>query len=173
MLGVLLGLLGGSLGFAQWLVVSRQVKPVLTVELERFGFTGGVEGRYTDEVEGRMGGLWRGGPRRVDVFVFPEVGPTGGGIRIWGAASEGAKELYMDIMGDPPDDLKVAELGGNKGVEATGMSEEGRFAWMRFALFNGHAGAICYSGVGKFTDADRKVFEEMCATGVKFRDAGR
>jgi hypothetical protein len=159
------------LGFAQWLVVRKRVKPILTVDLGRYGFNGAVQEAFSDEVQGRMG-IVEGRPRRVDVFAF-EVGATGGGIQDIGAATEGVKELFTNIMGNPPDDLKLGDLAGKSGVEASGESEDGRFAWVRFAVSEGRAAAICYSGVGKFTDADRKAFEEMCASEVKFGDSVR
>ena len=171
MLVVLLAFLGGSLGFAQWLVVRKHVNPVLTLDLGRYGFNGRVLDEYSDEIQGRSG-VVDGHPRRVDLFAF-EISGTGDGIQDNEAASEGAKELFTDIMGNPPDDLKLADLAGKKGVEAAGESEDGRFAWVRFAISGGRAAAICYSGVGKFTDADRKVFDEICASGVKFGDSVR
>ena len=62
--------------------------------------------------------------------------------------------------------------GGKPAVDVVGAVTAGdasAFVMLRLTAVPGHVVAICYSGTGVLTDADRGFFEQFCAHGVMIR----
>ncbi len=161
MLAVLLTFLGASLAFAQYLVVHKQTPSLFTTRLAPFGFSTPTEPTLPDEIEAYVGTIAKR-LRRVDIFSWQlDESPD---IDEQAALASG---IFMDVTNTAPEETITARLAGILGIEVRGSAPDNRFAIVRLAVVDDHAFAICYSGGGPCTDADRIDFAGLCASGVR------
>jgi len=163
---VMLGVLGASLGLAQWLIRGKAVR--VTV---KFGLPAGVaalpvNGDVREALEGRLVEAradWGEGERRFYAFDFEDA-------LDWVPAQylEALLGRIMPEEGERVMIIRPAALGRVAGVES-GRGDESAFAIMRLAGVEGHIVAFCLSGDGGMTDADKQFFEAYCAEQVEIR----
>ena len=162
MLGVLLVLLVGSLGFAQYLVAMQQRKPHLVVLLDHLLATA-EKPMMEDEVAARSG-MISGHPRYVHVFAWDAPRNMNTQQQINEAAG-----IFEGIAEQNPDERGVGSIDGQLGIQMSGKSAAGHFTMLRLAVIQSQAVAISYSGPAPYTDADRTTFDALCSTGIQFQ----
>jgi hypothetical protein len=164
MLLVLLGLLGASLGFANWLVVRRQ--PPAPIYRVIFSGPSGL----TDPVPAweSVDGVFLTGSGHVKEF--------GGHIRQFAVLSYEADvdaqvlpaealSKFTELSNEQPERTSRALVAGLPAVHLEGQygeHDEANFTMLRLTAVPGKVVGICYSGQGTLTDADRVIFEGLC-----------
>jgi hypothetical protein len=162
MLAVLFALLGGSLAFAQYLVIRTQKPPFMTNDFDSFGFVTREQQTYSDQLEARSR-VVDGQPRRLDLFAWEQPSPLNPQ-----AQSDAAAEIFVEIATVVPQETSRVRLAGRDAVQVAGANPSGHFALVRLAQVQDHLVAICYSGPGPYTDADRAMFDNLCTAGIRF-----
>jgi hypothetical protein len=180
MLLVLFALFGGSLAFAHYLVRARTapVPEVLTIIRPPDGMIEPV--RSLESLEGVIlsgAGNLEGRVRYFVAFSY-EGNPT------WtvDTAQAEALSLFQRVLNQPLENLRPAHedglvirpatLGRMAGFDIQGEFGEGEermFLLERMAAVPGRVIAICFSGPGPLTDADREFFDAFCNTRVAIR----
>jgi len=166
-------LFGASLGFAQMLVNSRRVQMprVVTVIRPPDGFTEPVRGY--EAIPGAIltgAGRLNGRPR-----MFLAVSREGESRWTADSAKAEAVYLYEQVLSHPIDEeIKMAGaiLGRMPGYQIEGEfgdRDERHFLLQRMAVLPGRVVAICFSGPGRLTDADKEFFDAFCNTRVSIR----
>jgi hypothetical protein len=182
MIAVMLALLAGSLGFAQWLVVRRQaampVRRQAAVALQvSFPSPPGVSGlpvnASTEEVmHGRFyiaQANWPGGPRQFAAFRFP----ARSGVNPWTYLTT----LFSQLAGthqDQPLHSGLSILAGHRAMQVWADSQTDdtpAFSIMRMATVSGYVVAFCFSGDGDLTDEDWRFFDDYCTRQVRIQEA--
>ncbi len=173
MLVVLLALLGASLGFAELLVYAHQAAAAKYQVLFTApkGLTNPVpayEGLEGAQLSGE--GLLGGHILRFVAFSYASnIGRDMTSMR------REAEYRFADVAGtEGPVNERQGMLGGQRAVDLEGEPAAGRvkmFVLLRLTVVPGRVVAICYSGPGDLTDADRGFFEQFCAQGVTIRQA--
>jgi len=91
------------------------------------------------------------------------------------SAQAEAMYLYQQVLNHHVDDQVVmtnAILGRMAAYEISGEfgdRDDRHFLLERMAVLPGRIVAICFSGTGRLTDADRELFNEFCTIGVSIR----
>jgi len=170
---VLLGLFAASLGFAQLLVTRHTARvgavPVFTVPV---GLTDPVPLNVlaqgaTAAYQGRIAGQ----ARRMVCFSIVAHDVTAADEKSW---LPYALDVFARTTGDEEDvDRPIKRLpNGLAGrpawelMEAFGEPPEIVFAVVRVTGLEGRIVAICFTGAGPYTDADREYLDTYCAQGV-------
>jgi hypothetical protein len=163
MLAFLLSCFAASLAFAQYLVSVQQRKPHIVPLLDPLGFTTVEPTTLEDEIQSRSGSV-NGHPRFVQVFAWDA--PSG--MTMQQQINEAAG-IFEGLTDGNPDVTAVGSILGQGGVEMSGTGSDGRFTFLRLAVIQSQAVAICYSGPTPQTDADKTTFNTLCATGIKLQ----
>jgi hypothetical protein len=163
MLAVLLALFGGSLAFAHYLVIRTHKPPFMTNAFDAFGFTTREQQTYSDQLEARSR-VVDGQPRRLDLFAWEQPSKLTPEEQ-----ADAAGEIFMEIVNVAPQETSAARLAGINAVQVAGANPSGHFALVRLTQVHDHLAAICYSGPGPYTDADRAMFNDLCTAGLRFR----
>jgi hypothetical protein len=162
MLAVLLALFGGSLAFAQYLVIRTHKPPFMATSLRSFGFTTPEQQTYADQIEA-LSGLVDQHPRRIDLFAWDQPAPLTPSEQL-----DAAEQIFLEIAKIAPQQTSPARLAGVNAVQVTGGNNADHFALVRLAQVDEHLVAICYSGLGPYTDADKAMFNTVCTAGIRF-----
>jgi hypothetical protein len=180
MLLVLLFLFVGSLGFAQLLVLARKpaTPQVLTVIRPPNGLTEPVralEGLPDAILSGS--GQIAGKPR-----FFVAFSKESDAAWTPDTAQAEALRIFELVLSQPLEGLHTsgnngvvigsARLGRMDAIHVQGEFGEGEdryFLVERMAVVPGRVVAICFSGPGRLTDADKAFFENFCSTRVSIR----
>jgi hypothetical protein len=165
MLLVLLALLGGSLAFAQYLVVRTHQPPFMATSLQSFGFTTPQQPIDTEEVQA-LSGLVAGHPRRVDLFAWEQPALTAD------EQTDAAAQLFLEIANAAPQETTPSHLAGRAAIQVAGPTPDGQFLLLRLTQVQDHLVAIGYSGPGPYTDTDKAMFNTLCKAGIRFNIAG-
>ena len=161
------GLLAGSLGLAQALVMRREPRTRLRVDFPPPPGVGQLPVNDTPEVRVKAVAQWPQGERHFMAFF-------------WRADREFDPGQYLQILMDqalPVTPVRVmsvrqAEFAGNTALEAerrVGKDESAVFAIIRMAVVDDYIAAFCLSGEGGMTDADRKFFDDYCTRQIRVR----
>jgi len=173
MLVVMMALFGGSLAFAQMLVNARRppMPQVVTIIRPPGGFSDPVKGYEmlpgailtgSGQVEGRP---------RMYVAISREADAR------WTSETAQAEAMYLyeQVLNHPVENRVVitnAILGRMAAYDIAGEfgdRDDRHFLLQRMAVLPGRVVAICFSGSGRLTDADRELFNEFCTFGVNIR----
>jgi hypothetical protein len=179
MLLVLLALFGGSIGLAQILVNSRQAPRAEFVTIIRPP-DGMVE--PVPALEGIPGvvltgaGALDGRPRLFLAFSYESDTPPGTSRLVEAEALRLFQSVLTQTVARGPgeEDVRMAPatLGRIPGYHLEGVFGRGNeqmFLVERMVAIPGRVVAICFSGPGPLTDADKTFFEELCNTSVTIR----
>jgi hypothetical protein len=173
MLLVLLVLFGASVGFAQFLVSARRVPlpKVVTVIRPPMGFTEPVRGYEAIAGAILSGGAQVNGHARMFVAISREADAQ---VTEQNAEAE-ALALYEEVLSHPVDNeiaISSTALGHTPAYQILGEfgeHDENHFLLGRMAVLPGRIVAICFSGTGPITDADKAFFNDFCNTRVSIR----
>jgi hypothetical protein len=168
---LLVALFGASVGFAQWLVVLRQHGyPKYQVRIQGpLGMTELVPAyEALDGVVVSGQGRLKEFNNRLRQFVAFSYEANVEDMNL----EEEATDRFRDACGQIPETRSSGILAGRPALELDGQygdRESTMFVLLRMTALPGRVVAICYSGEGNLTDADRAVFDAFCAKGVEIR----
>jgi hypothetical protein len=173
MIVVMVALLAGSLGLAQWLLAWRQAAVVMAFFPPPPGVPRLPVNESADEVlRGRYSiaqGRWPQGPRQFVAFCFP----ARPGVSSWVYLSTLFSRL-ADAHPDEPFPSSISTLAGYPAVQVEADSQSDdipAFSIMRLANVSGCIVAFCFSGTGDFTDDDWRFFDDYCTRQIRIREA--
>ena len=173
MLVFMLGLLLGSLGFAQLLINRRhtQDRPALvcTVPLTASAappVNDSLDEDQLDSIEVNVNGKTRK-IAAVDVRISTQLGTNDplellvDVYTVW----TGDESLLEALRNGEPINSFPTQLNGHSAIGLTRESTTG-FAIVRLTVVKGQIVAICFSGAGPLTDADWRYFAGYCIHGI-------
>jgi hypothetical protein len=173
MVSALLVLFVASLGFAQLLVNARQARvPRFVVSIQppkgMVDPDPGYASLYGAVVE--AAGAVYGRPRRFVGLSYEWELNASQEMQL----AEAEKRFLAVLGADPKEDLQIAArvalLGARPALHLEapyGAGDKQVFLLARMVFLPRRIVAICYSGPGEITDADRAIFNAACNTNVK------
>ena len=176
---LLLGLLGASLGFADYLVTKRQVRRAQVNII--FPAPRGVKEipinfevpEDPDELPLKAGAKWKGGEREFTAF---EIDTRGEAPHLWSYYLDPLMEAAVGEPVEIADAPEMVTMGGRPAVQRRVFvrSEDPYFIMARLTVVEERLVAFCFSGVGPPTEDDIRFFDDYCDHSIKIVvDAGK